>query len=48
MNKNWPNNCRVGYKSPFNLLKLIEIDVDLENQLQQFEGVIEIDEIVDL
>jgi hypothetical protein len=37
MNKNWPNDCRVGCKSPSNLSKLIGIDVDLEEKLEQFE-----------
>jgi hypothetical protein len=37
VNKNWPNDCRVGCKSPPNLLKLIGIDANLEEQLEQFE-----------
>ncbi len=48
MNKNQPNDCKVGCKSPLNLLKFIGIDVDLEKELQQFEGAFEKDEIVDL
>ncbi len=48
MNKNWPNDCRVGYKSPFNLFKFIRIDADLEEELEQFEGAFEINEFVDL
>ncbi len=42
------NHCRVGYKSPSNLLKFIRIDADLEEELEQFEGVFERNEIVDL
>jgi len=44
MNKNCPNDCRVGCKSPSNLSKLIGIDANLEKKLEQFET----DEIVDL
>jgi hypothetical protein len=46
--KNWPNDCRVGCKSPSNLLEHIGIDGDLEEELKQFERVFERDEIVDL
>jgi hypothetical protein len=48
VNNNWSNDCRVGYKSPSNLLKLIRIDADLEKELEQFEGAFERNEIVDL
>ncbi len=46
--KNWPNDYRVGCKSPSKLLEDIGIDGDLEEELKQFEGVFERDEIVDL
>jgi hypothetical protein len=45
--KNRPNDCRVGCKSPFNLLELIRIDAYLY-KLEQFEGAFERDEIVNL
>ncbi len=48
MNKNWPNDYKIGCKSPSNLLELIGIDADLEEELEQFEGAFERDEIVDL
>jgi hypothetical protein len=48
VNKNWPNNCRVGCKSLSNLLGLIGIDAHLEDELEQFERAFERDEIVDL
>ncbi len=48
MNKNWPNDCRVGCKSPSNFSKLIGIDADLEEKLEQFEKAFEREEIVDL
>ncbi len=41
MTKNWHNDCRVGWKSPSNLLEHIGIDGDLEEELKQFEGVLE-------
>jgi hypothetical protein len=44
VNKNWPNDCRVGCKSLPNLLELIGIDVNLKEELEQFER----DEIVNL
>jgi hypothetical protein len=48
MNKIWPNDCRVGCKSPSNLSKLIGIDAYLEEKSKQFEKAFERDEIVDL
>ncbi len=48
MNKNWPNNCRVCCKSPSNLLELIGIDAHLKEKLENFEGTLERDEIVNL
>ncbi len=47
VNNNWPNDFRVDYKCSSNLLKLIGIDVDLEKELEKFEGTFERDEIVD-
>ncbi len=37
VNKNWPNDCRVGCKSPSNLSKLIGIDANLEEKLEKIE-----------
>jgi hypothetical protein len=48
VNKNWSNDCKVGCKSPFNLLKLIGIYPNLEEELKQFGGVVERNEIMDL
>ncbi len=48
MNKNWPNDFRVGCKALSNLLELIGIDAHLEEELEQFERAFERDEIVDL
>jgi hypothetical protein len=47
VNKNWPKDPRIGHKSPFSLLKLIDIDGDLKEELEKFEGFFEKDEVVD-
>jgi hypothetical protein len=39
---------RIGYKSPFSLVEFIDINVDLEKELEEFEGSFERDEVVDL
>jgi len=46
VNKNWPNDLRVGYKSPSSLIEFIEMDANLEEELEEFEKVSENDEIV--
>ncbi len=33
VNKNWPNDLKIDYKSPFNLVELIENNTKLEEQL---------------
>jgi hypothetical protein len=38
----------VGCSSPFCLIKLIEVDVVLEEESKQYEGEFEQDEILDL
>jgi len=48
MSKNWPNDCKVGCKSPFNLLKFIGIDANLEEELEQFERAFQKYKNVDL
>ncbi len=47
MNKNWPNDYRVGWKSPSNLLELISVNQNLEEELEQFERTFEKNEIMD-
>jgi hypothetical protein len=44
MSKNWPSDPRVGYKSPSNLVELIQINLDFEDELEKFEGSFERDE----
>jgi hypothetical protein len=43
---NWPNNSRIGCISPSNLLEFLEKDIDLEKELEKFEGEFERDEVV--
>jgi hypothetical protein len=41
VNKNWFNDLRIGCKSPSSLVKLIETDVFLEKELEEFEILFE-------
>jgi hypothetical protein len=45
VNKNWSNDARIGCKSPFSLVDLIETDFNLEGQ---FERAFEKDKVVEL
>jgi hypothetical protein len=47
VNKSYLNDPRIGYKSPFNLVDFIEIDVNLK-EFEEFEGAFEKDEVVKL
>jgi hypothetical protein len=40
VSKNWRNDLRIDYKSPFNLLELIEKDLNFE-ELEKFESSLE-------
>jgi hypothetical protein len=48
INKNWPNDARIHYKSPSNLVEFFERDVDLDEKLEEFEGEFERDEVVEV
>jgi hypothetical protein len=48
VSKNWPSDPKVGCKSPSNLVELIQRDLDFEDELEEFEGSFEWDEIVDI
>ncbi len=48
VNKNWPNDLRIGCKSPSNLLKFLERDVNLKKEFKKFEGEFEVDEVVEV
>jgi hypothetical protein len=41
VNKNWPNDCRVGCKSLSNLVELIKTAFDIKEKLKEFEGAFE-------
>ncbi len=46
MSKNWPSDPKDGCKPPSNLVKLIQIDLGFEEELEEFEGSFEQDEII--
>jgi len=46
--KNWPNDPRIGCKSPSSLKDFIESDLNLEKEFEEFEGAFERDKIVEL
>ncbi len=41
VNKNWPNDPRIDYQSPFRLIELIETDVNLGEEIEYFERAFE-------
>jgi hypothetical protein len=41
VNKNWPRNHRVGCSSSSSLIELIEVDLALEEELEQYESEFE-------
>ncbi len=45
VSKNWPIDARVGCKSLSDLIEFIEMDEQLEEELQEFEGQFEWEEI---
>jgi hypothetical protein len=48
VSKNWPNDPKIGCKSPSNLLEFLKRDVHLEVELEEFEGEFERDEVVEV
>ncbi len=48
VNKNHPNNPKIGCKCFFNLVDFIEMDVNLEIDLKKFERAFERDKIMKL
>jgi hypothetical protein len=48
VNKNWPNDPRISCKSPSNLVEFLEKDVVLEEELEEFEGEFERDEVIEV
>jgi hypothetical protein len=47
VNKNWPNDPKINYKPLSSLVELIEIAVDLEKELEEFEGAFERVEVME-
>ncbi len=47
VNTNWPNDPRIGCKSPSSLVELFETHVDLENHFEEFEKAFERDEVME-
>jgi hypothetical protein len=45
VNKNWPNDARVGCKAPNNLVQLIYFELDLEQELDEFGDSFKQDEL---
>jgi len=41
VSKNWLNNSRDGCRPPSNLVKLIQINLGFEEELEEFEGSFE-------
>jgi hypothetical protein len=48
VSKIWPSYPKDGCKSPFNLVELIQTNLGFEEELEEFEGSFEDDEIVDI
>lgn len=48
MNKSWPNDPRVGCKFASNLIEFFEKDIYLKDELKEFEGEFEKDEVVEV
>ncbi len=48
MRKNWPNDLRIGCKFPSSLVDFIENDLNLEEELEEFEGAFERDKLMKL
>jgi hypothetical protein len=46
--QNWLDDLRISCKSPYKLVKFIKIDGDLKEELKEFEGDFEKDEVVEL
>jgi hypothetical protein len=46
VNKNWPNDPKIRCKSPSNLLEFLEMDIDLEEECEEFGREFEKDEVI--
>jgi hypothetical protein len=41
VNKNWRNDAKASYKTPHNLVNLIDFELNLEQELDEFEDSFE-------
>jgi hypothetical protein len=48
VSKNWSNDPRIDCKSTFNLVELIEKDLNFEEELEEFESSFQWDEILNM
>jgi len=48
VSQNWPNDPRLGCKTPFNFVDFIEKDKIIEEELEEFEGEFKREKIVDM
>ncbi len=48
VSKNWPNDPKVGCKSPSNSIEFTKMSGDLKNELEQLEGDLERNEFFEL
>jgi hypothetical protein len=48
VNKNWLDNPRIDCKPLFNLVELVEKDLDSENGLEEFEISFDWDKLLDI
>jgi hypothetical protein len=48
VNKNWPNDLRIGCKSPCSFVDFIETNANLKEELEEFERVLERDVVMEL
>ncbi len=48
LSQNWPNDPRLGCKTPSNFVEFIEKDKIIEEELEEFEGGFEREEIIDM
>jgi len=46
--KNWPNDPKIGCKSPSSLVDLIETNLNLEEKFEKFEKASKRDKVVEL
>jgi hypothetical protein len=48
VSKNWPNDPKIGCKSPSTLANFIENDLNLEEEFEEFDKTFERDKVMEL